>query len=247
MPYKKSFRRRARRRPVRYSKQKKMVTGQGPTLLDKIASGVGSVAKLATAVAPVIAAINTEEKYNDKTASVLSYSPGTNDQIISLTGDIAQGTTDTNRIGNSILAKSIQLRLAHNFTSVIGAPNILGIHCRMMLIAWKENAQQNNISVSKLFEAPNNLYSPVNKDYSDQFVVLKDKFFSLNASNGVAGTQAFTTMKIFKKLDWHMRFDNSGAGSGTQNHIFLVLRSSASGTSHALSTTYYSRLGFTDN
>lgn len=231
-------------RQVTYSKSKKLVTGHGPTLLERIASGVGSAAKLAMAVAPAIAAINTEHKYWDQTAAVTSYAPGTNDQIIALTAGVVQGITDQTRIGNSILAQDLQIRLAHNFTTTLGAPNIQGIHCRMMLVCWKENATANPISAAKLFEVPNNLYSSMNKDYTDQFVVLKDKFFSLNNSSGLAGTSAFTAVKMFKPLKWHIRWDNANA---TQNHVFLILRSSAVGVGNALQTTYYSRLNFTDN
>lgn len=234
------------RRQVRYSRSKKMVTGHGPTLLEKIASGAGSVAKLATAVAPVIAAINTESKYFDQTASVTSNSPGTGDQLINLTGGIVAGLTDRDRIGNSILAQDLQLRLAHTFNSTLGAPNVLGSFCRMMLICWKENATQNVPSIAKIFEVPTNIYSPVNKDNSDQFVVLKDKFFTMNNSSGQAGPVSFVQHKIFKKLNWHMRWGATDAASASQNHIYLILRSSA-GSTNNLQTTYYSRLNYTDN
>lgn len=242
-------RRQFKKRPVRYSRAKKMVTGHGPTLLEKIASGAGSVAKLATAVAPAIAAINTEMKYTDKTQSVQSHTPGTNDSIINLCDQLAQGVSDTTRIGNSILAKDLQLRMAMNFATQAGPPQVVGLHCRAMLICWKEDASINAPTAAKIFEAPTNLYSPVNKDHSDQFVVLKDKFFSLNAGNGaLAGIpQAFTHMKIYKPLNWHIRFNGASAGNGTQNQIFLIIRSSASGVLGALSTTYYSRINFTDN
>lgn len=246
MPYRKrTFAKRGRR--VNYSKSKKMVTGHGPTLLEKIASGAGSVAKLAMAVAPAIAAINTESKFYDQTATVISHSPGTNDTFVALSGAIAQGTDEQNRIGNSCLAQDLQLRLAHNFNSTLGAPNVVGIHCRMMLICWKENGQSNVPSVAKVFQQPNNLYSPVNKDNSDQFVVLKDKFFSLNSTTGVAGSTGFTSNKLFKKLNWHLRWADATVTGATQNHVYLLLRSSASGATNALSTTYYSRMNYTDN
>lgn len=234
------------RKKLRYSKAKKMVTGHGPTLLEKIASGAGSVAKLATAVAPVIAAINTEEKYSDKTAAVASHSPGSGDQIIALTDQIAQSLTDVGRIGNSVLAKTLQLRLAHNFTA---SSTVLGLHCRAMLVCWKENAAQNIISAAKLFEQPGNLYSPVNKDFSDQFVVLKDKFFTLNAGNGAVTTasQGYTQMKIFKPINWHIRWSDAAGSAATQNHIYLILRSSGPGVTNGLQTTYYSRVTYTDN
>lgn len=245
MPY--ARRKFSKRRPVRYSSTKKLVTGQGPTLLEKIASGAGSVAKLAMAVAPVVAAINTEHKYFDLTASVQSHSPGTSDQIINLTQGIIQGVTDSDRIGNSILAKDLQIRLAHNFQNTIGTPNVMGLHCRMMLVCWKENIQLNGPTAAKIFESPGNLYSPVNKDYSDQFVVMKDKFFTLNSGISVSAVTGFQTMKLFKKLNWHLRYQAGTAFDGTVNHIFLILRSSAAGATNALNTTYYSRLNYTDN
>lgn len=235
-----------KRSKVKYSNTKKMVTGHGPTLLEQIAAGAGTVAKLATAVAPAIAAINTEHKYHDQSATISAHTPGTNDQLIALTGNITTGVNDTNRIGNSILAKDLQLRLALNFNATTGTPNVMGAHCRMMLICWKENSGQNQPTIAKIFEQPNNLYSPVNKDNSDQFVVMKDKFFALNSSSGLTGSAGFTHMKLFKPINWHLRWNDGTGGSATQNHIYLLLRC-ANGSLNALTTTYYSRLNFTDN
>lgn len=238
------FQRRRRISKKYYTKTKKMVTGQPPTLLEKIASGVGTAAKIAGAVLPAIAAINTEHKYYDVTGSASPHSPGTSDSVINLTGGITQGTGDTNRIGNSILAKNISLKIAYNFSGSLGPPPILGLHCRATLICWKDNQTSSPITVNEIFEVPSNLYSPVNKDFSEQFVVIKDKFFALNAMNGIAGEQGFTHMKLFKNLNWHMRW--SGAASPSTNHVFMIFRSSASGA-NVMHVTYYSRLNFTDN
>lgn len=246
MPYRRKGSRKsfAKRKPQRrfLRKDRKLVTGHGPTLVEQIASGAGSVAKLATSILPMISAINTEAKYIDYSATVTSNTPGTNDSINLLT-DVNPGTGDSDRIGNSILAKDLSVRMAINFTP---SATVFGLHCRAMLICWKTDATHNAISSAKLFEDPTNLYSPINKDYSDQMVVLKDKFFALNAQNPGTGTipMSFVHMKIFKKLDWHMRWQD-GSGSPTLNHIYLVLRSSAS--SPSMSTTYYSRLNYTDN
>lgn len=244
MAQRKFSKRRPRGKPVKYSKSKKMVTGHGPTLLDRIASGVGSVAQLANAVAPAIAAINTEHKYYDETAAVTAYNPGTNDVIQALTSPIAEGTGDSERIGNSILLKDLQVRLAGQFTST---STVVGVHCRMMLVAFKGDVNAIPITANLLFESPTNLYSPINKDNSDQLVVMKDKFFTLNAQSipGAALSQSFFTMKLFKKIDWHARFND--AGNATTNHIFLVLRCSSPTTANALGVTYYSRLNYTDN
>lgn len=224
-----------------------MVQGHGPTLLEKIASGAGSVAKLATAVAPIISMINTEQKYQDKTAAVTAFNPGTSDNLICLTNNLAQGTNDYQRIGNSVLAKDLQFRGAINFTATTGTPNITGIHCRLTMFCWKEDATINPPSAAKLFESPTNLYSCFNKNYTPAFVVMKDKFFSLNNSNGLPGASDFRTLKIFKKLDWHLHWFDGGVNDITQNHVYVILRSSATTSSNALAMTYYSRVNFTDN
>lgn len=248
MPYykrNKSTTYRRRRIPKKYySKSKKMVTGQSPTLLENISSGVGAVATIAKAVLPAISAINTEVKYYDQTAAVTAYTPGTNDQLINLTGNIAQGLTDNDRIGNSILAKNIALKLAFNFPATVGTPSVMGIHCRMTVFCYKNDASGEAPTVAKLYQSPTNLYSPINKDNSEQYVLLKDKFFTLESSAGITAIAGFRHMKWYKDLNWHIRW---GANTDpSTNHIYVVFRSSA-GVTNALGITYYSRLNFTDN
>lgn len=235
------------------SRSKKLVTGdREPTMVEQIANGVGSVAKLASAVLPVISAINTELKFVDETAAINTYGTNTNASLVCLTDSAAQGLGDNNRIGQSILAKDIQLRLAMSFTATTNAASVvLGCFHRVLIVCWKDNATQNAPSITKLLQSPTNIYSPVNKDYSDQFVVLKDKYLTFNASltpgtvtSGIS-TQDFKQLKFYKKLDWHMRWD--GTNGPTQNHIYMLTMSTSSGATNAVATTYYSRLNFTDN
>lgn len=218
-------------------------------MLEKIASGVGSAAKLASSIVPIIAAVNTEQKYVDNAGSVTFHSPGTSDSLVHLTANLINGTQDNQRIGNSILAKDLQLRMALNFSPLPGPPAVTGLHARATLICWKENAKVNPPTVAKVYEVPSNIYSAMNKDYTDQFVVLKDKFFTFTAlnSNITSGAQGFQTMKWFKNLNWHMRWDGTTGADNTQNHIYLILRSSSAGNSTAAQCTYYTRLNFTDN
>lgn len=231
------------------SRAKALATGnREPTLVEQIANGAGQVAKLAQAVIPVIAAINTEYKYHDQTQTLTAHTPGTNDVIVGMTTNIAQGVTDVTRIGNSILAKNLQVRFAMDFPQTVGPPFVSGIYARMMIIMWKGNIQNDPPTAAKLFEAPTNLYSPVNKDYSEQMVVMRDKFFTMRGNgDGVATVTGHTSFKYNTKVDWHVRWQGPNTNDGTTDHIFLILRSSASGVTNALSTTYYSRLNYTDN
>jgi len=249
MPYYKkkarSYGYRKKRVPKKYySRAKKMVTGQSPTLLENIASGIGSVATIAKAVLPAISAINTEMKYYDKSSNITAYAA--NDQIVDITTGLGQGTGDSDRIGNSILAKNVQIKMALDFNSdTTGPPPVLGSHCRLLIFCWKENTTSNPPTSAKLFENPSNIYSPVNKDYSDQFVVLKDKFFVQNNITGLSGTQNFMHMKYYKDLNWHIRW--ADGGDPTQNHVYFCLRSSATASGNGCNLTYYSRMNYTDN
>lgn len=222
-----------------------MVTGHGPTMIDRIAGTASSVGRLARAVAPVIAAINTEHKYFDLSANGGAYNPGTNDAIINLTQGIAQGTTDITRIGNSILAQNIAIRLMLAWTPTVGS--VLNSFARVIILVWKENIQLNAPTAAKLFEQPAFFHSPFNKDYTDQFVVVKDKIIPMEAQINVAATQSPKFLKMFKKLDYHIRWIAGGTTDGSVNHVYLIVRGADISVSNSVAYNYYSRLNFTDN
>jgi len=232
-----------------YSKTKKMVTGQSPTLLENIASGVGGLASVAKAVLPAIASINTELKYYDETNAYSVYGTFANSDLRCITDGITTGTTDSSRIGNSILAKNIQIRFALSMPmTTTSATPVLGCHARIMIFTWKYN-DSGGPSVTKLLEAPTNIYSPVNKDFSDQFVVMKDKHFVFNASvvpgTAATATQGYQHFKYYKDLNWHMRWTDSS--QAIANHVWILTMATSSGPTNAVGVTFYSRLNYTDN
>lgn len=246
MPYKKTYRRsypKRSARPYRQEKTKTMVTGKPPTLVEKIASGVGSVATLARAVAPAIAAINTELKYVDGVVTNNPSVPGTNDTI-QLLSSIVQGTDDNQRIGNSILAKDITVKLIADY---IADATTFSVWYRFTLLVWKANANSNTPNISKIFEQPNVIHSAFNKDYTDQMVILKDKIIPFNLQVVLTGNQSAGAifLKIYKKLNFHMRWLNATTGV-TENHVYLVSRFSEAVGNQA-TVAIYSRLNFTDN
>lgn len=231
------------------NKVKKMV-GEQPSIVDTIASGVGKVAELARVVAPVVGMINTEKKYYDETAAITSYGTSTNYSLVTLSHPIVEGTGDSERIGNSILAQDIQLRLAITMPiSPAATPPVFGCFHRFILFVRKENASASTWTISNILEDPTNIFSPINKDYGSQMVVLKDKFLNLESPNAGKTTGESTTIfryfKIYKPLGFHIRYND--AGSGTDNHIFLLTMSTSTGSANAVNTTYYSRINFTDN
>lgn len=236
-PYKK-------KNPYRQDRVKTMVTGKPPTLVERIASGAGSVARLATAVAPVIAAINTELKYSDTAVQMVAYDPGTNDWIQLLSG-ISQGVDDTERIGNSVLVKNIAIKAQMQYTA---DSTDLIVSYRFILFVWKANANSNPPSSTKLFEVPSNFFSAFNKDYTDQMVILKDKIIVKEAQT-IPSTTAelgISYLKIFKKLNFHLRWLNSTTGV-TENHIYVCFRCDSPLIGNSGLCNLYSRLNFTDN
>lgn len=241
----KSFRRRpARKFPKKTARVKKMV-GEQPSLVDKIASGVGQVAKLAGAIAPIVAAINTEEKYVDYTSSVTfsNASP----QIINLTRT-AQSLTDTGRIGDSVKARFLQIR--NHFVADHSTVNNNIIRC--MIFVDKSVSASMGIAdptLANLFTSSTNVFSPLNKDNGDRFVLLKDKIFTLDcptATNAVAGARGGSTrfMKINLPLDFHIRYVAANLNDVGPNQVYMLLWT-ASGVTP--SCTYYSRFKYTDN
>lgn len=229
----------------RVNKAKALVTGNpNPTYLERLARGAGGVAQLARAVAPVIAAINTEHKYFDTATSATFYNPGTADQILPLTTGIAQGLTDITRVGDSILARDIAIKI--NLFSLMSI-TVHQSHTRVTLICWKENIQINAPTAAKIFSQPAIFLSGFNKDYTDQFVVLEDHVLANNANISAASNQDVKYLKMYHKLDWHMKYINETSSGASTNHLYLVFRNSSATTANQGACDFFSRLNFTDN
>lgn len=241
-------RRRAQKQKVPYirqSKTKKLVTGQDPTLLERLASQANNIGLVAKSILPIAMAINTEHKYFDYQSSGVAYNPGTNDSLINLSQAIAQGLTDQTRIGNSILAKDMQMTILTDFLpAVAGLQTAYG---RFTLLVWKENLQDNPPTVAKIFEFPSLFHSRFNKDYTDQMVIIKDKIIPYQASTLISQVQSPHVIKLFKKLDFHMRFDGAGTTDGTVNHIYLCVRGWNATSANQVNYNQYFRLNYTDN
>jgi len=257
MPTRRRFVRRRPRRKRYTNRTKRMVTGKGPSFLENLASGIGSAAKVASAVLPLISAINTEEKYFDVSQNGDAYLPGTNDVIVPLTEAIPRGDTDSDRIGTSILARDLNIRIITNSQINTPVSSNMGHIVRLTLLCWKANATENPITIVKVYADQNDISSAFNKDYTDQFVIMKDKIF---ASNGTLQpwhipvttpeplTQfqsGYSFNKFFRKLQWHIRW--ATGDDPTTNHIYLIVRSTGGQGNTGTSFLLYSRLNYTDN
>jgi len=256
MPFVKRSRRSSRRRyaPKRkyvQNRVKKMV-GEKVSIVDSIANGVGQVAKLASVVAPIVAAINTEHKYVDVTGSVTTGGGFAGTPSLTLLTPIEQGISDTQRIGNSVLLQDLQVRLAISKTvdNTNTVPS-LGTFYRVIIFIWKEDAQENPPTSVKILEDPSNFWSPVNKDYSEQFVILKDWYTPLVANASYSKTDVtgsyvpiYALKKMFRKLGIHARYANDDDTSNTTNHVYMLIGNPGAVDTN---TAFYTRVNYTDN
>lgn len=221
---------------ARISATKKLVTGQTqPTMLEKIASGVGGVAQVANAVLPMIKAINTEHKYFDAFASAqnISSTPSMYTLI-----NPAQGTTESTRIGNSILLKDINIRLSIS-------PNYTSADLNFVrYIIFVDKMQAGTLpTAAQLLTTQTSIDSPFNKNYTDRFVILKDKRLVI----AKYGDQAQVFQKIYKKLDFHQRYLGTDGTQSSQgpNSIYMCVLGTLGSNFPLL--TIYSRTNYTDN
>lgn len=230
-----NYRKKPYKKYRRVNRTKKLVTGQTqPTLLETIASGAGAVANVARAVLPIVSAINTEQKFFDFTSTA---SPTLNTPVIQGLNQIIQGVDENQRIGNSILAKDMNMRFQILINTTTDPQNMI----RMVVFVDKQQAGSVP-TITQLMQAPTNFQSPYNKDYTDRFAILKDKYICLNTNNNRVHQG-----KFYKTLPFHIRYIGPTAASADLgNNTVYVLWWSA----YALNgptINYYNRLNFTDN
>lgn len=222
-----------KKRPYRrIAPTKRLVTGQTePTLIERLAHGSTAIGTLAKAIVPIAHAINTESKYLDTAGTS---SPTSSTPTIICLNNLAQGTTDNNRIGNSILAQSVDIRLTFQYNVTAGFNNI-----RYMIIVDKMQAGT-PLTLAQLLENTTYFMSPLNKDNSDRFVVVKDKIVNVSDVK-----DKFTETKIFKRLNFHIRFSGPTTADVGPNSVYLVAFTNS--TVNAPVMNYYTRIHFTDN
>lgn len=229
------------RKPVR--RQKHYVpgwggmAGRGLGLVQKHLTSKGSMAYKALRLARKVAdAVNVEYKIFDSSSA--SVQPDYNGSIITL-NNMAQGTTDVTRIGDSIKNQNIVIRGGVTNTTTASTYN----RTRIILV-WDE---QNQIStIADLLEATGSsqvVLSPKHYDKRFRSNVLYDQTFSTST---YTGSQAFfRDWEINLPINKHTQFS---AGTTTVNTGALKLILISSGvTSNLPNVDYYARLTYTDD
>lgn len=216
--YRKSYR---RKRPYgvgpRLMRIRKLA-GQKPiTWAESISRNAGAVGRLAGTVSQLAGLINSELKYNDTYVSGTGISnSGSYSQALT---QIAQGDTDVQRSGNSVLSHSLHGRLTVNASA--SAPTtrfsyaiILDKQADVALGATPWNMVFQTITPD----------SVVNKEQSDRFVILKRGDFSFSNTGNQSGHA-----KIYIPLKGiHVTWNGTASSAFEKNHIFMLALSDQS-------------------
>lgn len=177
-----NYRRRTtyRRRPQkgRLATARKMTGAEPNTTMDKIASGVGTVASIARTVSGIVSMINVEDKYQDTNIG-LTLSVGA-PQGATLNATV-QGTDRNQRNGNKILNKCLQVNLSITLNA---AATALAVNTVRIIILIDKKPQINTIGFNTVYTPTGDVNALIDKDSAgDRVVILKDKRFILTGSD----------------------------------------------------------------
>lgn len=181
-------------------------------------NNIGTVAKIASTAMSVAKGVAAIVNAEDKRIDVADFGRnlvGTTNTILPLT-NIAQGDSDTQRNGNSILAKSNFTRLRMSFN---GAAGTFGF---VRVIIFIDNMNLGAVPTQAEVLQQNDVGSPLNiLSTSDQrFTILKDKLFKFN------GQQENSTQvwKFYKELNHHIKYGGatSGFGDMRNGNLFVL-------------------------
>lgn len=210
----------------------------------KIAGTVASTAIKAYQIASKVAAlVNTEKKYYDV---AISKSGDTAAQVICLTG-MAQGDTESTRVGDSIMPKSLQAKLKLMFDTTNPSENV-----RVVIVKDKDNNVGTPPGYTQVYQmtAPYTLRS---MDYPKRFKVLYDKIFTCNTTKPVVNIDWYYKYKMMKDFKGnytrgdHITFTGQLDTDTARSHVYLMLISSHADGASALSLSGYTRLRYIDN
>lgn len=242
MPRKyKRARRKAPRQPrlpvVKQTGWKKMA-GIASSAIDAAGKLPGTVGLVARGLSMVKNLINVEDKMIDVQVSAASDSATGRVDCLTL---IAQGTSDITRVGNKVLAKSIDI----NGFVTPHASSTFGL-VRILLVLDKQDGQGTAPTLAQILESTSSsTIAHMNKNNSERFVILGNQTVYMDTG---AGYQRLQPFKFYKDLsDLHINFDgaNASQANATSNHIYLCTISNE--PTNAPSVTFDSRFRFYDN
>lgn len=183
------------------------------------------------AIKDIKSMINVERKFCD----VTSISQVVNKTAaLTLLNPIAEGSDYNQRTGISVKTTSLFMR----FNIQLDPSAVLNT-IRYILFVDKENHGATPAAADVLEDATN-YQSPINHVASSRWLILADKFVTLDV-NG----KAVQEHKLFKKIQFHLKYSATGATTVYNTAIYLLLV--ADNNTNPPLCSWYSRLRYVDN
>lgn len=173
--------------------------------------------------------VNAERKMFTQNTSQSITGAGTVNSIM----DIAAGDDVNNRNGNSILSKSLNVKLAAYFPNTTG---LTGAFLRHIIV--KDTMNLGVLPTVGVILEANNYLAPINVDATSRFQVLVDDLICLDTSAGFTQTRAY-----YRKLDFHTKYFGTSTSTQYRNNLYQLLITN----NPTMTVDSYTRVGFYDN
>lgn len=164
---------------------------------------------------------------------------------------VTQGTGDTERIGNKITAKSLQIRWQAKIGASSVVPNDAYNQLRLMVIRYETDDPATAPTIADFLENHNvmspeeTMVSPYKRDSNYQFTIMHDKVHNLYWGNNSGGTGGAPRLKMgilkFNLKDRAIRYATGGPKTN-----YIVFSVSDSGATPSPELALHSRFYFTD-
>lgn len=251
MPYKRYKRRAVRRyRPKRkYARKHKMITGNSgisaPMRMWNAGAGiVKTVGSLVKSVQGIRSLINVEQKYTDVHDSQKIYNTGTSYTNISSANhyltDTGQGSTDTQRTGDSILAK----RFFMNY-SITKDPNATGTMARFAVVVNKDPDATSTNYADYADQTTGTVWmrqkDPTSGKDPGNLITLCQRSFSFDNNKPVIQG------KIYCPLNFHVKYNGPNYNQNAAEKNAIDLLWSSNEPINAPTLRFDSRVEYVDN
>jgi hypothetical protein len=184
-----------------------------------------------------------EDKYSDivfnaSNIDYAGYAP------FSLT-DMAQGTTDTSRVGDTILAKKLTASVFFTYNATNTTTNLAASQnlMRFVIFVWKPFFADVAPTAAKVFTYTSTAYSamgPLTHDGIDQLVILHDELFALDGFVNPNRIRRFS-IPLNRKIQF-----KAGSSTNQAGGIYCTFMSNASAAPFPVVTQGIFRLDFQD-
>lgn len=184
--------------------------------------------------------VNAEHKYHDTNVGLTT---PTSSSIIQVLNSLAQGTTDSTRIGDSIKMTSLNVNFDayHNFNSSSPTQNL-----RIIIFIWKKPSTAPTLDdiLAPSSAASDRYLAPKNYDKRFWSKILYDKTFKLN--EGGSSSAGYKIHLDFSKYKKYAHVQYAAASSSIDNNGLYMLTISGDATL-APALNYFARLKYLDN